>query len=191
MGLPLASYGRRVTATAPHTTRAFTATQPRAAAIRRSAAERPPFESLRGQPELFANFRRLLGYSGGAEPRDAPSPPTASQAPAAEGGNFRDLDFTLPGSDRLQNDNILTGRIHDVGHTRRGGGEPADVASGGKRAYEYVRIGRAVSDADAVSQNRPLGQGTGWIDRHYSDGFASLSQLPNIGIDQTGLAHAR
>jgi hypothetical protein len=48
----------------------------------------------RSQPELFANFRRLLGYSGGAEPRDAPSPPPASSAPAAEGGNFRDLDFS-------------------------------------------------------------------------------------------------
>ena len=48
----------------------------------------------RTHPELFVTFRRLLGYSGGAEPRDAPSPPAASQAPAAEGGNFRDLDFT-------------------------------------------------------------------------------------------------
>jgi len=50
----------------------------------------------RSQFELFGTFRRLLGYSGGVpDPqRDAPSPPAASAAPMAEGGNFRDLDFT-------------------------------------------------------------------------------------------------
>ena len=49
----------------------------------------------RSQIELFGTFRRLLGYSGGTDvQRDAPSPPATSQAPMAEGGNFRDLDFT-------------------------------------------------------------------------------------------------
>jgi len=46
----------------------------------------------RTQIELFTAFRRLLGYSGG-EARDAPSPP-ASRAPVAEGGSFRELDFS-------------------------------------------------------------------------------------------------
>lgn len=46
----------------------------------------------RSQIELFASFRRLLGYSTG-ETCDAPSPAT-SRAPVAEGGNFRDLDFS-------------------------------------------------------------------------------------------------
>ncbi|KAL1524465.1 hypothetical protein AB1Y20_019359 [Prymnesium parvum] len=45
----------------------------------------------RSQIELFTAFRRLLGYSTGE--RDAPSPQT-SRAPVAEGGNFRDLDFS-------------------------------------------------------------------------------------------------
>merc|ERR1719424_280357 len=44
----------------------------------------------RTQIELFSNFRRLLGYSGG-DARDAPSPPASRSAP--EGGSFRDLDF--------------------------------------------------------------------------------------------------
>jgi len=49
----------------------------------------------RSQIELFGTFRRLLGYTGGTDvQRDAPSPPAQSQAPMAEGGNFRDLDFT-------------------------------------------------------------------------------------------------
>ena len=41
--------------------------------------------------QLFSNFRRLLGYTGG-EMRDAPSPPS-SRGPMADGGSFRDLDF--------------------------------------------------------------------------------------------------
>jgi paired amphipathic helix protein Sin3a len=50
----------------------------------------------RSQIELFANFRRLLGYSGaGGDQERIPSPPPASNAPQAEGGNFRDLDFSL------------------------------------------------------------------------------------------------
>ena len=50
----------------------------------------------RSSPDLFSSFRKLLGYSGGGAlpERDAPSPPTALQPPSAEGGNFRDLDFT-------------------------------------------------------------------------------------------------
>ena len=50
----------------------------------------------RSQFELFGTFRKLLGYSGGVEQqtRDVPSPPAASSAPMAEGGNFRELDFT-------------------------------------------------------------------------------------------------
>ena len=43
----------------------------------------------RTQIELFANFRRLMGYSGDA--RDAPSPP--ARTPVADGSSFRDLDF--------------------------------------------------------------------------------------------------
>jgi hypothetical protein len=50
----------------------------------------------RSQFELFGTFRKLLGYSGGVEQqtRDVPSPPATSSAPMAEGGNFRELDFT-------------------------------------------------------------------------------------------------
>ena len=44
----------------------------------------------RTQIELFSNFRRLLGYSGG-DARDAPSPPASRSADS--GGSFRDLDF--------------------------------------------------------------------------------------------------
>ena len=47
----------------------------------------------RSQLELFAAFRRLLGYSSGGEARDLPSP-SGSRAPIAEGGSFRDLDFS-------------------------------------------------------------------------------------------------
>jgi hypothetical protein len=49
----------------------------------------------RSQIDLFGTFRRLLGCpSVGHSVRDVSSPPGASCAPVADGGNFRDLDFT-------------------------------------------------------------------------------------------------
>ena len=55
--------------------------------------------------QLFSNFRRLLGYTGG-EMRDAPSPPS-SRGPMADGGSFRDQPSSIAaGADR---DNFADG----------------------------------------------------------------------------------
>ena len=68
------------------------------------------------------------------------------------------LDLALPGADRLEEEQVLAGGVeHERGLQRRLG-EPAEVAARPHRADEDLRVEEVVGEADAVAEERALGE---------------------------------
>ena len=101
------------------------------------------------------------------------------------------LDLALAGADRLQEDELLAGRIEKEQRLQRGLGQPAQVAAGSHRADEDLGVEEVVGEPDAVAEEGPLRERARGIDRDHADRAFLFAHMPDEGADQARLADSR
>ena len=69
-------------------------------------------------------------------------------------GDRDDLDLALPRPDRLEEDEVLAGRVEDERRLQGRLGEPAEVPARPHRADEDLGVEEVVGQPDAVAQER-------------------------------------
>ena len=105
-------------------------------------------------------------------------------------GVVDDVDLGLADADGLQQDVVLAGGVHQQGGLQRGLAEPAQGAAVGHRADEDAGVEEVVGQADAVAEQRAVGERRGRVDRQ--DGDLALLLAAQLGqrADQRRLARA-
>ena len=73
---------------------------------------------------------------------------------------------------------------------QRGLGETAERAAVGHRADEHAAVEEVLGEADAVAEQRPLGERRGGVDRQHADRAPGLAPRLGERADQRRLAHA-
>jgi hypothetical protein len=95
-----------------------------------------------------------------------------------------DLDLALPGADRLQEDQILAGRVeHERGLERRLS-EPAEVPARPHRADEDVGIEEVVGEPDPVAEERAFRERARGVDGDDADARPARADVPDERADQ-------
>jgi hypothetical protein len=69
--------------------------------------------------------------------------------------------------------------------------DAAEVPPRPHRADEDARVEEVVGEADAVAEQRALGERAGRVDRDHADGLPLVAHVANERADQRGLADAR
>ena len=109
-------------------------------------------------------------------------------------GYLRDgsnLDFVLPDADRLDDDVIPAGGVHQA---RQIGGRPCNAThgpAGGHRADEDSGVGVVLLHADAIAQNGAAGGATARVHGEDGDGLSLLAQFQREGVHQRALSRSR
>ena len=78
-----------------------------------------------------------------------------------------------PGADRLQEDDVLAGRVQHEQRLQRRLGEAAGVAARAHRADEDARVEEVVGEADPVAEQRALGERARRVDGDHPDRLAA------------------
>src|SRR5204862_5372942 len=97
-------------------------------------------------------------------------------------------DLALAGADRLEEDEVLSGRIQHEQRLKRGFGEAAEVAAGAHRADEHLGVEEMVREADPVAEERPLRERARRVDRDHPDRALLLAHVADERADQARLA---
>ena len=79
------------------------------------------------------------------------------------------LDLALAGADRLEEDDVLAGRVEQERGLERRLGEPAEVAARPHRADEDARVEEVVREPDAVAEQRSVGERARRVDGDHAD----------------------
>ena len=79
------------------------------------------------------------------------------------------LDLALARSDRLQEDEVLAGRVEEQQRLERRLREPAEMAPRAHRADEDLRVEKVVGEPDPVAEQRTLRERARRIDRDDAD----------------------
>ena len=74
-----------------------------------------------------------------------------------------------PTPDRLEQDVVLAGGVHQQRRLQRRLGEPAERAAGRHRADEDARVEEVVGEADPVAEHGALGERARGVDREHAD----------------------
>ncbi len=106
-------------------------------------------------------------------------------------GGARDLDLVLADADRLDDDDVETGRVEDVDRVQRATGESAERAVGGHAAHEDAGVTGDVAHADAVAQDRAAGERGRRVDGDDADAAPGAADLRGELRHQRRLAAAR
>src|SRR5690606_26972154 len=105
-------------------------------------------------------------------------------------GGRRNLDLVLPGTDRLDDHHVETGRVHHVDHAGRRLRQAAEVAPRCHRAEEHAAIAGEVLHADAVAEDGAVREGRRGVDGDDPDSATALPLLAGQCTDEGGLAGA-
>src|SRR5918999_2927155 len=102
-----------------------------------------------------------------------------------------DLDFALTGSDRLEEHELLPGRVEQEGCLQGGLGQASQVSARPHRADEDLRIEEMVGETDPVAEQRALREGARGIDGNHADGRVPLAYIAKQRADEARLADTR
>ena len=101
------------------------------------------------------------------------------------------VNFILPYANGLDEDEILSGRIHQLGHIRSRVSQPARAATRRHRADKNPRIGMVLLHSDAVAQKSSTGAATRRIDRNYAYRLSLASKSRGQRVHKCTLACTR
>jgi hypothetical protein len=101
---------------------------------------------------------------------------------------IHDVDLALPHPDGLEQDVVLSRRVHQERRLQGRLGEAAERAAGRHRADEDARIEEVIGEPDPVAEHRSLRERARGIDRQDPDVAIRLPELRREGPDQGALA---
>ena len=106
-------------------------------------------------------------------------------------GDADHLDLALAGADRLEEDELLAGRVEHEQRLQRRLGEPAEVAARPHRADEDAGIEEVVGEPDPVAEQRAVRERARRVDRDDADACAPrAAHVADERRDQARLADA-
>ncbi len=105
-------------------------------------------------------------------------------------GVVDDVDLGLTDADGLDEHVLAAGRVEQQRRLQRGLGEPAERAAVGHRADEHALVEEVLGEADAVAQQRALGERRGGVDRQHADAAPRFAARLRERADQRRLADA-
>ena len=79
------------------------------------------------------------------------------------------LDLALAGADRLEEDDVLPGRVDEQERLERRLGQPAEMPAGSHRADEDVRVEKVIGKTDAVAEQRAASERARRVDGDDAD----------------------
>ena len=100
------------------------------------------------------------------------------------------LDLALAGADRLDEDDVLAGRVEEQHSLQRRLGQAAEVAAGAHRANEDSGVEEVFGEPDAVAEQGPLRERAGRVDGDDADRQALRADVGQQSGDQARLADA-
>src|SRR4029079_6642100 len=100
------------------------------------------------------------------------------------------LHLALSRADRLEEDDVLAGRVEHEQSLQCRLGEPAEMASRPQRPDEELGIEEVVAEPDPVAEQRTMRERARGIDRDYADGDIALSHEPDQRRDEARLPDA-
>src|SRR4051794_26302943 len=106
-------------------------------------------------------------------------------------GDRQDADLALPGTDGLEEDDVLAGRIEHEQRLQRRFREPTGMAARAHRADEHVGIEEVVREADPVTEERPVRERARRVDRDDADLLLAIPGEADERRDERRLADAR
>src|SRR3954452_5076928 len=98
------------------------------------------------------------------------------------------LDLALPRADRLEEADVLAGRVEHEQRLQRRLGQPAEVASRPHRADEDLGVEEVVAEPDPVAEQRAVRERTRGIDRDDAHRDLALPDVPDQSRDEARLA---
>ena len=105
-------------------------------------------------------------------------------------GVVDDVDLGLADADGLDEHVLAPGGVEQQRRLQRRLGEAAERAAVGHRADEDALVEEVLGEADAVAEQRAVGERRGRVDREHADGAAGLAARLGERADQRRLADA-
>ena len=105
--------------------------------------------------------------------------------------NLDDLHLVLPDADRLDEDDVLPHRVHDVHDVDGGAGKPPEVPPGGEALDENALVERVLLHPDPVAEDGAAGIRARRVDRDDPDRLPALPQVRGDPVDEGRLPGAR
>src|SRR5215210_3279634 len=99
-------------------------------------------------------------------------------------GDSDHLDLTLPGADRLEEDQVTAGCVEHEQGLQRGLGEPAEVPSGAHRADEDAGVEEMVRQPDPIAEESALRERARGVDGDHADRLVLFAHVSNERADQ-------
>ena len=90
----------------------------------------------------------------------------------------RNIDLVLTCTDRLKQNEIITGHIKGIDHPDRRRGKAAEVTLTGKRTYENAVIVKTRGHADTVAENCPTRYRARWVNRDHAE--PQVARAPTV-----------
>ena len=103
-------------------------------------------------------------------------------------GVVDDVHLGLPHPDGLEEDVVLAARVHQQRGLERRLGEPAKRAATRHGADVHARVEEVVREADAVAEQRPLGEGRAGVDRQHGHLAVASARVLDQAADERRLA---
>src|SRR5438874_1358230 len=100
------------------------------------------------------------------------------------------LDLALPRADRLEEDDVLAGRVEHEQRLQRRLGEPAEVPSRPHRADEDLGVEEVVAEPDPVAEQRAVRERARGVDRDDAHRDIALPDVPDQRRDEARLPDA-
>src|SRR6185436_3024625 len=102
----------------------------------------------------------------------------------------RDLDLALPRSHRLDEHDVLAGRVEEENGLERGLGEAAEVTARPHGPDVDARIEEVIGQPDPIPEQRATRERARGIDGNDPDGAVGLADVADEGADEARLPHA-
>ena len=100
------------------------------------------------------------------------------------------VDLGLPDADRLEEDVLLAGGVHQQRGLQRRLGQPAERAARRHRADEHAGVEEVLGEPDPVAQQRAAAERRGRVDREHRDLAVQRALVLDQRADQRRLAGA-
>ena len=101
------------------------------------------------------------------------------------------LDLALAGADRLDEEQVLAGRVQHEHRLERRLGHAAEVPARAHRADEDLGVEKVLGEPDPVAEQRAVRERAGGIDRDDADRAVLAADVADQRADQRRLADAR
>ena len=103
-------------------------------------------------------------------------------------GHRGDRGFRLPHTDRLDDDDIESRRLHDPNRFPSAPCDSPERGAGGRRTDERARVDREAFHSCLVAENRAAGHGGGRVDGEHRELVAAIEEERAEGLDERRLS---